>query len=64
MPTELDEPILYGDNVRSLLPTVLHPNEVLDGAVIAPYWAFGAETYSVQNHPVVSHINRLIYQAH
>ena len=57
-PTELDEPILYGDNVRNLLPTVLHPNEVLDGAVVAPYWNLGAETYSIQNHPMVTELYR------
>jgi sarcosine reductase len=53
VPTEPNEPILYGDNVRNLLPTVLHPNEILDGAIVAPYWNFGAETYSIQNHPMV-----------
>ncbi|HEV8715072.1 MAG TPA: glycine/sarcosine/betaine reductase component B subunit [Candidatus Binatia bacterium] len=53
VPTEADEPILYGDNVRHLLPTVLHPNEVLDGAVLAPYWYLGTETYFIQNHPVI-----------
>src|SRR5262245_13968609 len=38
VPTEANEPVLYGDNVRYLLPTILHPNEVLDGAVLAPCW--------------------------
>lgn len=58
VPTEPDEPILYGDNVRHLVPTVLHPNEILDGAVIAPYWNFGAETFTVQNHPMVLELYR------
>jgi glycine reductase len=58
LPTELDEPVLYGDNIRHLLPTVLHPNEILDGAVIAPYWNFGAETFMVQNHPMVLELYR------
>src|SRR5256712_267868 len=31
-PTGLDEGILYGDPVRRMLPTIVHPNEVLDGA--------------------------------
>jgi glycine reductase len=57
-PTELDEPVVYGDNVRHPLPTVLHPNEVLDGAVIAPYWNFGGETYWAQNQPVVTELYR------
>jgi glycine reductase len=58
MPTEANEPILYGDNVRTLLPTVLHPNEVLDGAVVAPYWNFGGDTYTVQNHPMIRELYR------
>lgn len=57
-PTEADEPIVYGDNVRHPLPTVLDPNEVLDGAVIAPYWNFGGETYLIQNHPMVAELYR------
>ena len=57
-PTEADEPVLYGQNVRHLLPTVLHPNEVLDGAVVAPYWNFGAETYAIQNHPLILELYR------
>jgi glycine reductase len=48
-----DEPILYGSNVRGLLPTLLHPNEVLDGALLSGYFLFQADTYAIQNHPVV-----------
>ena len=33
-PTGLDEGILYGDPMRRMLPTIVHPNEVLDGAVL------------------------------
>ena len=57
-PSQPDEPVLYGDNVGHLLPTVLHPNEVLDGAVLAPYRAFGSETYFIQNHPIVLELYR------
>lgn len=50
----LYEPIFYGDNVYKLLPTIVHPNELLDGGVIRGY-AYGgfAETYDIQNHPIV-----------
>lgn len=58
VPTETDEPILYGDNSRYLLPTILHPNEVLDGAVLAPYWYLGTETYYIQNHPLILDLYR------
>lgn len=52
-PTRAGEPILYGDNVRYLLPTILHPNEVLDGAVIRNYRGLSLDTYSIQNHPII-----------
>lgn len=58
VPTEANEPILYGDNVRRLLPTILHPNEILDGAVLAPYWYLGTETYFIQNHPLILELYR------
>ena len=48
-----NEPIFYGDNVAKLLPTIVHPNEVLDGAIVQGYRGRGQETYSVQNHPVI-----------
>ena len=57
-PTLAGEPVLYGDNVRHLLPTILHPNEVLDGAVVRNYRAIGMETYSIQNHPVITDLYR------
>jgi glycine reductase len=57
-PTLDDEPILYGGNVRHLLPTLLHPNEVLDGALTTGYHLFQTETYAIQNHPVVTALAR------
>jgi glycine reductase len=53
-PTVPGEPLLYGDNCRHLLPTIVHPNEVLDGAVVRAYWHMNMETYSIQNHGVIS----------
>ncbi|WP_102348885.1 glycine/sarcosine/betaine reductase component B subunit [Bacillus sp. Marseille-P3661] len=47
------EPILYGDDVGGLMPTILHPNEFLDGAVISPYWNLGIDTLSFQNNSVI-----------
>jgi len=52
------EPILYGDSLRRHMPTLIHPNEVLDGAVINPYMGMGIETYSIQNHPVIKDLYR------
>jgi glycine reductase len=50
----LFEPIIYGDNVDKLLPAIVHPNEILDGGIVRGY-AYGgmAETYDIQNHPIV-----------
>ncbi|MBW1803227.1 MAG: hypothetical protein JRJ85_21165, partial [Deltaproteobacteria bacterium] len=52
-PAMPSEPILYGDNIRRLLPTIIHPNEVFDGAIINYYHGRGTETYIFQNHPVI-----------
>jgi len=54
------EPILYGDNIRLFLPTIIHPNEVFDGAIVNPYDGVGTETYVIQNHPVIKEL----YQRH
>lgn len=50
----LYEPIFYGDSVYKLLPTIVHPNEILDGGLVRGY-AYGGftETYDIQNHPIV-----------
>lgn len=53
-PTVPGEPLLYGDNARHLLPVLLHPNEVLGGAVVQGYGSRG--TYIVQNHPVIQEL--------
>lgn len=60
-PPMAGEPILYGDNVGRLLPTVVHPNEVFDGALVNPYHnARACQTYVFQNHPVIKEL----YRAH
>jgi sarcosine reductase len=59
-PTGVDEGILYGDPVRRMLPTVVHPNEILDGAIIRGFMGRHATTYAIQNHPVV----RALYAQH
>ena len=43
-----------------MLPTLLHPNEWLDGALVPSYHASlgGAETYFYQNHPVIGELYR------
>ena len=57
---EPEESILYGADTEGMLPTLLHPNEWLDGALLPSYHASlgGAETYFYQNHPVISALYR------
>lgn len=58
--SEAGEPILYGDDTAGLMPTILHPNEILDGAVITPYWSLSIDTYSLINQPVI----KSLYERH
>ena len=59
-PTGLDEGILYGDPVRRMLPTIVHPNEVLDGAVLRGFMGRAVTTWATQNHPMI----RSLYAQH
>jgi glycine reductase complex component B subunit alpha and beta len=54
------EPVLYGRNVPDMVPTLIHPNEVLDGAVTSALPALNVQTYHVQNHPII----RELYKRH
>ena len=47
------EPVLYGGNVADMVPTLLHPNEVIDGAVTSPFPCLNVQTFQVQNHPII-----------
>jgi len=53
---EAEESILYGAGTDGMLPTLLHPNEWLDGALLPSYHGSlgGAETFFYQNHPVIN----------
>ena len=52
-PTGVDEGILYGDPIRRMLPTIIHPNEVLDGAVLRGFMGRAVTTWATQNHPMI-----------
>lgn len=52
---------VYGEDARALLPTVLHPNEVLDGAVISGNYIIACQknpSYFHMNNPVVLELAR------
>jgi sarcosine reductase len=54
-PTQPTEPVFYGSNVQGFAPTVVHPNEILDGALV---FSYSALTYFAQNHPVIHELYR------
>jgi glycine reductase len=54
----IPDPILYGSEVKGLLPTIVHPNEILDGAVTSGHTIRELDTYTIQNHPLVRELYR------
>jgi glycine reductase complex component B subunit alpha and beta len=54
-PTHQKETVFYGSNIQGFMPTIVHPNEILDGALMFSYSAF---TYFAQNHPVIHELYR------
>jgi glycine reductase len=50
------EPTLYGSQAEGIVPTILHPNEVLDGAITSPLPALILQTYHIQNHPIIKEL--------
>jgi glycine reductase complex component B subunit alpha and beta len=50
------EPVLYGRNVPDIVPTLMHPNEVFDGALTSPMPALNVQTYQIQNHPIIKEL--------
>jgi sarcosine reductase len=52
----ISDPILYGGEVGTILPLILHPNEVLDGALVNAQTIRGMDTYSIQNHAIIKEL--------
>jgi len=50
------DPVLYGDNIERIVPTIIHPNEIFDGALVAPADSRFMETYTIQNHPMIEEL--------
>jgi glycine reductase len=48
----------YGTDVRNLVPTIIHPNEVLDGGVVGPHTIRSIDTYTIQNHALIKELYR------
>lgn len=52
----ISDPCLYGTDVRNLTPTIIHPNEVLDGGVVGAHTIRSLDTYTIQNHGVIKEL--------
>jgi glycine reductase len=47
---------LYGHDIHNLVPTLIHPNEVLDGAIVSGVYVYACyknPTYLHQNNPII-----------
>ena len=52
---------LYGQDIENLVPTILHPNELLDGCIVSGNYvwpAFKVPTYLHVNHPILLELYR------
>jgi glycine reductase len=56
----ISDPVLYGTEIRDILPTILHPNEILDGGVVGAHSIRALDTYTLQNHAII----RELYKRH
>ncbi len=54
----ISDKCFYGIEVGNLLPTIIHPNEILDGGVTGHQTIRSLDTYSIQNHGVVKELYR------
>lgn len=52
----ISDPCFYGTDVRNLMPTIIHPNEVLDGGVVGAHTIRSLDTYTIQNHGVIKEL--------
>jgi len=59
---DLREPFVYGENTKRCYPTILQPNEILDGAIVCGHYNISASiktpTYTILNHPVILELYR------
>jgi len=50
------DPIFYGTTVTDLLPTIIHPNEILDGGVVNTHTLRAMDTYALQNNAFIKEL--------
>ena len=52
---------LYGHDIHNLVPTLMHPTEVLDGAIVSGVYVYGCyknPTWMHQNNPIIWELQR------
>lgn len=54
----ISDPCFYGTQVSDFMPTIIHPNEVLDGGVVGHHTIRSLDTYTIQNHAVIKELYR------
>lgn len=52
----ISDPCFYGTDISYLLPTIVHPNEVLDGGIVGHSTVRSLDTYTIQNHGVIKEL--------
>jgi sarcosine reductase len=52
------DPTLFGCQAGGIIPTILHPNQVLDGAITSALPGLNVQTYGIQNHPIIKELYR------
>ena len=54
----ISDACFYGADVLHLMPTVIHPNEILDGGLVGWHALKAIDTYGIQNHGVIKELYR------
>ena len=47
------DPTFFGAQAGGIAPTILHPNQILDGAITSALPGLNMQTYRIQNHPII-----------
>ena len=52
----ISEPFFYGTEVRHILPTIIHPNQVMDGGIVCYLPLKSLNTHAIQNHATINEL--------
>ena len=54
------ESVIFEGQAGEMIPAIMHPNQILDGAVTSAFPALNVDTYHIQNHSII----RELYEKH